>query len=394
MKHPLLFILLAVMPHALANCECGFSINRTNSEYFGLFTDMLETDFLHASNVTYTSIGKTGWLPQVYNTSAEDSRGDYGTSKQLGNIVANPLPDGKWGGSPATVGDAGLQLWVRSSVENGHVPVAEVVSPRSDILYGSFRAAIKFSAMNGTCGAFFWYHNDSQEIDVEFLSNKTSSVEFVVHTDEPSDYNFGPGSKKSDGSSRFTSIMDFTEDYHEYRFDWLPDRVDYYVDGMLSWTARDRVPHSRGILMLSHWSNGNPGWSGGPPMQDAVITVGYIKAYFNVTSRDEPKSGCRDLNAEGSVCAIEDQNTPPNPDGHWTKFFSIPAPPGEEEDLGSGSGYGGFPSAKNSASMVAEQRFVGTTAFVKDYYDEKRHSSPAKAWVNWRFECNSSVGTD
>lgn len=292
------------------------------------------------------SIGTTGWLPQVYNTAAEDTHGEFGTSKQLGNIVANPLPEGQYGGVPATVGDAGLQLWVRSEVEQGLVPVAEIVSPRNDIMYGSFRASIKFSAMNGTCGAFFWYHNDSSEIDVEFLSNRTDGVEFVVHTDEPGDENYGPGSKRSEGSKQFISIMELPEMYHEYRMDWLPDRVDYYVDGMLSWTVRDRVPHSRGVLMLSHWSNGNPSWSGGPPKQDAVMTVGYVQAYFNVTSRDEPKSGCRDL---ASVCEIPDQNSPPNPNGKWPHFLTFPTPPEEEKDHGSGNR--GFPSSGGSASF-------------------------------------------
>lgn len=37
------------------------------------------------------------------------------------------------------------------------VPVGEIYSKRADIRYGTFRAGIKFSGVNGTCGAFFWY---------------------------------------------------------------------------------------------------------------------------------------------------------------------------------------------------------------------------------------------
>lgn len=34
--------------------------------------------------------------------------------------------------------------------------MAEIVTNRSDIMYGSFRAGMKIAAVNGTCGAFFW----------------------------------------------------------------------------------------------------------------------------------------------------------------------------------------------------------------------------------------------
>lgn len=313
---------------AFPACECGFAVNGTNSLHFGLFTDFFETDFLHASNVTNTSIGNSGWQPQVFNTSAKESNGDYGTSKQLGNIIANPLPEGQWGGSPVTVGEAGLQLWVRHDLENGLIPVAEISSPRDDMLYGSFRAAIKFSGMNGTCGAFFWYHNDTQEIDIEFLSKQHTVLDLTVHTPEPAEDDDSSDSGESSirpNSTHYFSVINFPDEYHEYRFDWLPDRVDYYINGDHVKTFTGEVPNTPGHLMLGHWSNGNPDWSAGPPLQDAVMTVGYVKAYFNVTTRDEPRVGCHDLSVTDAVCVIPPQNRPPISDGKRTHFYSLPA---------------------------------------------------------------------
>lgn len=166
MKHSSIItaLSLAIVPTALAagDCLCGYTVNQTGALYYGLFTDILEADFLHAPNVSLTGIGSTEWLPQEYNTTAAlAAHGEYGTSKQLGNLIANPLPDNKWGGTPATIGDAGLQLWVRHETEDGLIPVAEASSHRDDMIYGSYRAAIKFSGMNGTSGAFFWHHNVS-----------------------------------------------------------------------------------------------------------------------------------------------------------------------------------------------------------------------------------------
>lgn len=68
---------------------------------------MLETDFLYAPNVSLTGGGSTEWLPQEYNTIAEDTRVEHHTFKQLGDLIANPLPthcpDGEWGSTPAII---------------------------------------------------------------------------------------------------------------------------------------------------------------------------------------------------------------------------------------------------------------------------------------------------
>lgn len=112
-------------------------------------------------------------------------------------------------------------------------------------------------------------------------------------------------------------MLKFPEEFHEYRFDWLPDRVDFYVDGLLMLTESQCVPNTLGTLALRHFEdNGRDG----PPAQDAVMTVGYVKAYYNATTRDEAKPGCKNL--DGSVCIIPNQNIPPNPDGKKTHFYS------------------------------------------------------------------------
>lgn len=41
---------------------------------------------------------------------------------------------------------------------------------RSDFLYGTYRARMKTSNVDGTVAAFFFYRNDTSEIDMESLS--------------------------------------------------------------------------------------------------------------------------------------------------------------------------------------------------------------------------------
>jgi hypothetical protein len=145
-------VTLSILQLALGDCECGYVADVDSSKY--LFTEVIETDFLHLSDVSVD----TDWIRQGYDVSSEVSRGTYGTSFQVSNIVSNPLAD-KDAGSGAGVsgGDAGMQLYVRGGIPaNGLVPTAEIVSSRTDVFFGSFRTSLKLSDVSGTCGAFFW----------------------------------------------------------------------------------------------------------------------------------------------------------------------------------------------------------------------------------------------
>jgi hypothetical protein len=96
--------------------------------------------------------------------------------------------------------------------------------------------------------------------------------------------------------------------FHEYRFDWLPDRVVFYIDSSPVSTMVYSVPHDNGRLFLNHWSNGSPAWSGGPPRQDATMSVLYVKAYFNSTDPERVRIAderCRSGGAR-KTCAIPD----------------------------------------------------------------------------------------
>lgn len=141
-----------------ADCECGYSLLVNNTDTF-TFTELLESDFIHLANITLD----TDWQREVYNVSAAASRGSYGETSQLRNIIENPLVNNySFSGEAELGGDAGLQLWVRGGVPaDGLVPVAEIDSQRMDMIWGSYRAAFKLTSVPGTCSAFFWVCGNS-----------------------------------------------------------------------------------------------------------------------------------------------------------------------------------------------------------------------------------------
>ena len=144
---PFCTLLLATLVRS--DCECGYTVNST------LYTDLIESDFLHLENIT----SNTDWQPQEYTVPPDLARGPFGKEAALDNVVANPLKNKyDWAGDGVNGGDAGLQLIVRGGTpdKGGLIPMAELATTRSDIHYGSFRAGMKVTSVNGTCGAFFW----------------------------------------------------------------------------------------------------------------------------------------------------------------------------------------------------------------------------------------------
>jgi hypothetical protein len=172
------------------------------------------------------------------------------------------------------------------------------------------------------------YFNDTQEIDMEFLSkdfnpsNNTFPVNLVLQSRDAT--LAGYDAAQTGNFIRVNLPFDPTTAFHEYRIDYLPNQVIFYADGApLAAMDGPAVPSSAGHLILQHWSNGNARWSGGPPAEDAALVVRSVKAYFNssLAQRQRDWEGrCRDPMAPGAICVIPDV-TP----GDWSAadwFFS------------------------------------------------------------------------
>jgi hypothetical protein len=334
MKPTPLITFLTLTSNALAwRCLCGYSVNKTDSEHFSLFTHISETDFLHASGDTTSklSIQAPGWAVDVDNKTASQAGRALGVSQRLDTVVTNALPKAKWGGAPAGFGDAGLQLWVRHGMVDGMVPVAGVRNELSlghdgkeRMLYGSYRAGVKFSGVNGTRGVFGWESNDGsrkQSISMAYAARDPKTLSMSVRDTDSKDQK-----KDTSFDMGFGSIFTFPEEFHEMRFDFLPDRVDFYIGDHLILSESETVPDAAGSLSLRHYvEDGREE----PPAHDAVMTVMYVKAYYNTTANEQPLSTCYDV--RDNVCVVPDQRNSPNPSGPKTHFYSPVADDGEAE---------------------------------------------------------------
>lgn len=164
---------------------------------------------------------------------------------------------------------------------------------------------------------------------MEFVSrmfNSTSHpVNLVLHTPESDALGHDASLTKT-----FTSYgLQFSpqDGFHEYGFDWNPQSVSFFVDGEIVKVMTDGIPSTEGHISLSHWSNGDAGWTAGPPEVDAFTTVSYFKGYFNSSRVDRADQFVKKCSAAIDAKKTNTTCTVPQPigapDGKKTYFFTL-----------------------------------------------------------------------
>jgi beta-glucanase (GH16 family) len=154
----------------------------------------------------------------------------------------------------------------------------EIVTAIKNIKYASVRTVAILTETPGVCNGMFFYQSDSQETDIEWLSDANSlsngGTRKLWLTNQDTD-----GNGKTYLAINPPANPTTTE--HEYRLDWTEGRVKWFVDGAQVWETTSDVPTVPGPWVWNNWSNGDRGWSAGPPSQDAVFKIRSIDMYYN-----------------------------------------------------------------------------------------------------------------
>ena len=175
-----------------------------------------------------------------------------------------------------TVKDGVLALKLSASIPGTKPVCAEIASRRNDFFYGTYRASIKMSSVPGAVVGWFTYLGKPlNEIDVEFLTRDPRKAHFTLHHIKT-------------GVDHATANMPFDPSaaFHEYRFDWYTNRVEYYVDGKQYAMLTNQVPDRPSRILLNHWSSNIPTWGGKAPTEDAVMLVDWV--YFSSEYKAPP----------------------------------------------------------------------------------------------------------
>lgn len=211
-------------------------------------------------------------------TSDEDKLVDFACNKTsdfyAANGYRNNYPfDCTWTRDNAVIKNGVMTMSVTGG--KGNYYGAEYRSG-SDRSYGYYSVKMKAAACSGVISSFFTYtgHPKWDEIDIEFLGEDTTKVQFNYYTS-------GVGGHEYIHELGF----DGAEDFHEYGFDWQREYIIWYVDGKAIYKAEENIPSSPQKIMMNVWNGKGDdfdAWCGkldekGLPASAVYEWVGYRK---------------------------------------------------------------------------------------------------------------------
>ena len=181
-------------------------------------------------------------------------------------VFANGAPDGFWArndrgnGHPfncsfqrsnAVIGNEVLTLSLVRT-EGGYAGAE--YRTQDKFSYGFYSVRMKAAKCPGVISSFFTYTGwPWDEIDIEFLGDDTTKVQFNYYTNGVGGHEYV-----------YRLGFDASEDFHEYAFDWQSDSITWYVDGKAVYRATTDIPSSSGQIMMNIWNvaDTNAGWAG------------------------------------------------------------------------------------------------------------------------------------
>lgn len=181
-------------------------------------------------------------------------------------VFAKGSPEGFWarndrgnghpfncsfGRSNAVISDGMLTLLLIKA-DNGYVGAE--YRTQAKYSYGFYSVRMKAAKAPGVISSFFTYTGwPWNEIDIEFLGDDTTRVQFNYFTNGVGNHEY-----------IYHLGFDASEDFHEYAFDWQEDSITWYVDGKPVYRATKNIPSAAGQIMMNIWNvaDSNASWAG------------------------------------------------------------------------------------------------------------------------------------
>ncbi|PGH34014.1 hypothetical protein GX50_03161 [[Emmonsia] crescens] len=269
-----LFFLAVSVAHA--SCECGFFMDDTKDFFTHVIYNNFSTfapskklrtnpDFTKDWAVQNWGVPPRSWVkPLAIDNIAEN------VFLREGNLILRQQGYSK-----------------EQALRKSKVSVASIASQSGDIIHGSFRVEFKLeNAKGGSCGAFFWYRDDENEIDIEILSREFKPDWFPVH------YTTHPAlDENGQVISNATKVIPLRDDdllnsFQRHRFDWTKEELRFYQNSTQMHSNALRIPNAPGHAYLNVWADGGP-WSGAPSTTDVFLTTRLIAIYHNTSASDQ-----------------------------------------------------------------------------------------------------------
>jgi beta-glucanase (GH16 family) len=153
----------------------------------------------------------------------------------------------KFKGDPDMVSNSSGINYLRLGQPGSDIYPSGFIFTREHFYFGSYSARMKVSDVNGAVASFFACTEVSgtaigtmDEIDFEFITARPHSV--LLTTWGEAIGNEGKEQTSTHNSFLWEDPSFDIREWHVYRFDWYPDRVDFYIDGIKRWVSTIAVP--------------------------------------------------------------------------------------------------------------------------------------------------------
>lgn len=111
-------------------------------------------------------------------------------------------------------------------------------------LHGTYQVRLKTPVSPSSLTGFFLYTEPDfhYEIDIEIINQPRGTIMFTTYA----------GGKRTNTKTILLGF-DPAKAFHEYRFDYYPNKLSFYVDGQLKHTVSSGLPQKPMRLMVNHW---------------------------------------------------------------------------------------------------------------------------------------------
>lgn len=122
--------------------------------------------------------------------------------------------------------------------------------------YGMYEVSMKPIRSSGVVNGFFTYTGPGygypwEEVDIEFLGNDTTKVQFNYIVNGNASHKF-----------LYSLGFDASESFHTYGFEWEKDYIAWYVDGKEVYRVTGQMPSNPAKIMANVWVTSLSSWAG------------------------------------------------------------------------------------------------------------------------------------
>ncbi len=202
--------------------------------------------------------------------------------------------------------------------------------------YGRFEMRAKLPKTKGIWPAFWMLPQSKQwppEIDIMELLGHQPYKTYMTHH-----WGTWPNVQSEGG---FYIGPDFSADFHTFRADWYPDRIEYFVDDVMRVKHVSNIPQEPFYIILNTAVGGD--WPGNPD-NTTVFPQDFVVDYVRVYSYDPARQSLTNPGFEASP-----------PLAGWTKFGNAFTQAGQAySGTLAGKIYGQFNGSFNASGMYQE----------------------------------------